>query len=248
MPYFFDALSTPLDEEHFWERLEEIWRVMHDDLMGVHFETEEEALEKAYLKSLDPNDLRLDSLFVARYRDTDDRENLLLFHARGLEALAETEVAIANRAMTAQFMHDWSELLSCHGFVTAAVMARGPDVEGKRAGLAGAKAVSLDKQRQWFSHYYLRLRPSYGSRAETENVVQSLISAILDGDIHLDPAPDVAWFEKFLNLDGNAKSNPLYGQLTFAFRDNRLSVKTMRGLVELPCDHLPLLNLEVPRP
>lgn len=248
MPYFFEVLTTPLDNDHFWQRLEEIWRIMHDDLMGVHFETEEEALEKEYRKSLDPDDLRLDSLFVARYRLTDDRENLLLFHGRGLEALAETEVAIANRAMTAQFMHEWSALLSCHGFVTAAVMARGPDVEGKRAGLAGAEVVSLDQQRQWFAHYFLRLRSSFASRGETEEAVWSLINAIIEGSIHMDPPPDVLWFEKFLNLERDAKANPHFGQLTYAFRENRLSVKTMRRLVDLPSDHLPPLNLKVPRP
>lgn len=48
MPYFFEVLKTLSDDDHLWQRLEEIWRIVHDDLMGVHFETEDEALEKVY--------------------------------------------------------------------------------------------------------------------------------------------------------------------------------------------------------
>ena len=44
-----------------------------------------------YRKALEPNDMRIDRWNVARYRETDDRENLEYFIEMGLEALAFTE-------------------------------------------------------------------------------------------------------------------------------------------------------------
>ena len=122
-----------MDDAHLWRRLREIWRVVHTDMIGVHFETEQEALDKVYRKALDPSDMRIDSLNVARYRETDDRENLAYFHEMGLRALGETEIAIRKRRLTPRFLDQWSVLLSCHGFVVAAMMARGDDMQSRRA-------------------------------------------------------------------------------------------------------------------
>lgn len=246
MPYFFEVLSTPLDDEHLWQRLEEIWQVMRDDLMGVHFETEQEALEKVYRKSLDPDDPRFDSLFVARYRATDDRDNLLFFHGRALEALAETEVAIAAQIMTAQFLNEWSVLLSCHGFVTAAVMARGPDLEHQRAGRAGGKAVSVDAQRIWFSHYFIEHYRRSEGRSATEDAIELLLNRLVTEatTFELDEVSKRFFGEMLQASDRQGD----HRSLKDTYRQTKLSVRQMRKLVHEPAVGIPLLNPKVPLP
>lgn len=247
MPYFFDVLQTPSDDDHLWQRLEEIWRIMHDDLMGVHFETEEEALEKVYRKALDPEDLRLDSLFVARYRETDDRENLLAFHQRGLKALGSTEIAIQAHRLSTEFMTEWSVLLGCHGYVTAAVMARGPDVEGKRAGLAGGQAVSVMAQRIWFSHYFLENYTRSVGRAAIEYAIEQLVNQLASGQHNFD-APTRQFFSGMLQGVDGKSSDELHRPLKNTYRENRLSIREMRRLVLLPTTGIPLLTPKLPLP
>lgn len=247
MPYFFDVLQTPLDDDHFWQRLEEIWRIVHDDLMGVHFETEEEALEKVYRKALDPEDLRLDSLFVARYRETDDRENLLAFHDRGLEALETTEIDIRARRLSTEFLTEWSVLLGCHGFLTAAVMARGPDVEGKRAGLAGGQAVSVDAQRVWFSHYFLENYRGRGGRVATEDAIEQLVNQLARGNSGLD-ASTRKFFKDMLQIDEDAPDVETHWPLKNTYRETKLSIREMQRLALLPITGIPLLTPKLPLP
>src|SRR5690606_16777570 len=119
--YFYEGLETPVSDEHFWDQLQEIWEFVHNDIMDVRFESEDAAIDKVFNDSRDPNNLRLDSLGIARYRVTDDRDNLTHFHGMALDALGETEAAITNRKMSAHFMRQWAILLSCHGYVAAAM-------------------------------------------------------------------------------------------------------------------------------
>lgn len=245
MPYFFDVLQTPNDEDHLWQRLEEIWLILHDDLMGVRFETEEEAIEGIYRKSLDPNDMRLDSLFLARYRDTDDRENLLFFHDRGLEALGTTEQAIKDRRLNTEFLTEWSVLLSCHGFVTAAVMARGPDVEGKRAGRAGGQAVSVDQQRIWFSHYFVRHYDRRIGREAVESAIEALVNQLARDELRLGLS---AAERKFFGSMLSGKADDEHRFLKDTYRERKLSIRQMRGLAQQLHDDLPCLGLKLHLP
>jgi hypothetical protein len=233
-------------DQHLWERLNEILEFVRNDLTLLHFETREEALNKKYRKSIDPNDLRADSMFVARYRETDDRENLLDFHRQALEALEDVEISVEKREMNAKFIDQWSRLLSCHGFVTAAIVARGDDMQSKRAGAGGRAATNLDAQRQWFSHYYLREEPNYSTRAQTEEAIERLVNRIVDGEISV-PGFEVGWFEAMLNLDVPA-DDPRYSTLTNSFRDGKLFRKEMKRLRALPSAGLPPLDLNLHHP
>lgn len=248
MPYFYEALETPVNSEHFWEQLQEIWEFVHNDLMDVRFEQEEEAIEKLYRDSQDPNDLRLDSLGVARYRDTDDRDNLMHFHGLGLDALDETEAAIVKREMTAHFMRQWSILLSCHGYVAAAIMARGTDVQGKRAGKAGGNAVKVDAQRVWFSHYYLDHYNRKQGRSITEDAIEKLVNHLVNGQSGLDLDSETKqFFAKMLqpSLTGAVNEHRL---LKNTYRETELSGPAMRKLRQRPIDGIPLLNPKLPLP
>ena len=94
MPYYFDEETMLSDSVERWEMLEDIWYIIDTDLTGVRFETREEAINKRYRKTLNTDDYRMDSLFVARYRETDDRENLFNFYEVGLVALKQTKLGI----------------------------------------------------------------------------------------------------------------------------------------------------------
>jgi len=244
MPYYFESLTSPIDDDHHWERIQEIWLVIKNDLEWLHFETEEEALSKVYRKSLDPNDMRFDSWNVARFRETDDRDNLLYFYdlARGL--LEEVERLIEAEQMDAKFMAAWTQLIACHGFVASAVMARGDDLQSKRAGLRGGQAKSVEAQQRWFSHYFLQIYERRTGRARAEYAVEGLVNDIVRGGQNT-PGFEPAWFEKMLDRSGRDNSHCL---LTGSFRERKLSIKKMRKLVLLPTDDLPPLDLKLPRP
>lgn len=245
MPYFFAALIA--DKGDLWGRLQEIWWIVRDDLMHVHFEGKEEALSQAYRKSLDPDDMRFDSLGVARYRETDDRENLLYFHERGLEALACTEVAIAQRRLDADFLTSWSELMACHGFVAAAMMARGDDLQSRRAGVAGGRAVDVTQQRQWFSHYFLDHYQRRSTRRPTEDAIENLVNRVLAGEFGSQSDDVVRFFDRML-AEPDAPGEGTYRQLVGTYRDTELSIRKMRELVLLPTDGIPLLDPKLPLP
>src|SRR5690606_15351834 len=106
----------------------------------------------------------------------------------------------------------------------------------------------VEPQQRWFSHYYLRERPNHKDRPATEEAVWRLINAITDGTIPVPEEFPFSWFEKCLNLEDDRETNKNYGELTYAFRQNRLSEKRMKALVLEPTEDLPPLNLEVPRP
>ncbi|MFD1940691.1 MULTISPECIES: hypothetical protein [Devosiaceae] len=198
-------------------------------------------------KALDPEDPRLDSLFVARYRDTDDRENLLAFHDRGLEALGATEIEIQARRLSTEFLTEWSVLLGCHGFVTAAVMARGPDVEAKRAGAAGGQAVSVDAQRVWFSHYFLEHYDRRQGRAATEEAIELLVNQLSRDELgfELDASTRQFFSDMLQPADGPDEK---YRVLKNTYRETKLSRPQMRKFALLPTEGIPLLDPKLPLP
>lgn len=234
MPYYFDGLDTPIEQDHEWDLFQEMWYVIHADLMGVHFETSDEALDQKYEKSLDPNDMRIDSWNVARYRETDDRENLEYFHEMGLEALAYTEAGIKNRNLDTEFIYYWSQLTSSHGYLCAAMMALGDDMQSKRAGRAAAAATNLGAQRLWFSHVYLKLQNPKEKREITDYMVVQLIQGIITDGIFPDSNFDKTWYSKILSDKGNG-----YFELTSGFQQRGLSVKEMNRLIKANDQNIP---------
>ena len=244
MPYYFDILTSPIDDAHLWERIGEIWLVIKNDLELLHFETEQEALSQVYRKSLDPDDLRFDSMNVARFRETDDRDNLLYFYDLARGAIGELEGLIEAEQMNATFMAAWTQLIACHGFVAPAVMARGDDLQSKRAGLRGGQAKSVEAQQRWFSHYFLQIYERRTGRDRAEDAVERLVNAIVQGELSV-PGFEVVWFEKMLGGSGRSEN---YRLLTTSFRDKKFSIRRMQELAQLKTDDLPPLDLRIPGP
>lgn len=247
MPYYFDTLQTPLNDKHFWERIEEMWTILEGDLRRTRFETEEEALSGKYRNSLDPDDMRVDSMFVARFRESDDRENLDHFRDRGLKAAYAVEKLILRRKVTVKLIEQWSIMVSCHGFMTASVMARGNDAHRRRAGKAGGAAVAnvfKEQQQQWFAHYFLQGYEGRGSRARTEDRVEKLVNDIVTGSIAVPNGTNLEFFEGMLQAGGKRGARHLKSY----FRDTKLSVPTMRKLVTKSSRGLPLLRKLLPLP
>jgi hypothetical protein len=234
VPYLFATLETQLDDEHLWERLREIWLVVDADLSLVHFETEQEALDKKFRKSLDPRHARIDSLNVARYRETDDRENLLLFHKMGLDALRETHVAIRKRRLTTAFLNQWSILMECHGFVVASMMARGDDLQSKRAGWVTAQAVNKDPQRKWVAHALARLMNENRRRQEADWDLAQAIK-IMRANKYVPDGYD-GWFGAILGSDGNLKGT---------YKSRHLTRKDVYRLAAEPLGDLPGIDVAI---
>lgn len=242
MPYYFETLQVPLEANHLWEWLDEAYAILRQDLSNLHFETEQEALDKTYRNSLDPNDLRIDSWNVVRYRQSDDQDNLHYFYGMARAALPRTGKLLKRRALTARFLEQWSILLSCHGFVTASVMARGNDVHRRRSGRAGGDAVrnwDLPEQRQWFAHYFLSAYERRGTRGTIEDRIEALVNEIVAGRYGVPPTVGLAFFDGMLGAERALKTS---------FRDNRLSIKKMRALVLKPTSGLPFLRKLLPLP
>jgi hypothetical protein len=241
MPYFFETLNTPLDDAHLWKRLREIWLVVHADMMGVHFETEQEALDKIYRKALDPSDTRVDSLYVARYRETDDRENLRYFHEMGLVALGETDIAIRKRRLTPRFLDQWSVLLSSHGFVLAAMMARGDDMQSRRAGRQGGEAVGKAAQKKWVAHLLQRQMDIGRHTQQAErDVAKAIRNFVAAGSFP--EGFEGEWFENLLRHDG-----PHEGQLKSTYSQHNLSEAKIKALTKEPREGLPPTDIPIPK-
>lgn len=110
MPYYFSFYEAPEIGSNDLEEIGRIWNDMKNDLLAVIFETEEEAVAQKFRKHTDPTGACFNSWELARFRQTDDREQLLYAHDLGLEALAYTESAIKSGKIDTNFLYYWGML------------------------------------------------------------------------------------------------------------------------------------------
>ncbi len=68
MPYYFDSYDAPSSGAQDLSFFFEIWNDMKNDLMGVIFETKEEAVAQKYRKHGDPTEFRYFDWSLVRYR------------------------------------------------------------------------------------------------------------------------------------------------------------------------------------
>lgn len=124
---YYDAWEgLPKTNEQFWERLEESFVFIKFDILSP-LETREEALKR------DGNDkLREHFGGLIRYRDTDDRDNLLYFREKGIDLLAEVRYLLDQRRATRELLIRWAKLMYCHGWVSNAIFSGGDDRLGSR--------------------------------------------------------------------------------------------------------------------
>ncbi len=57
MLYYFNLIDDPPKTKNMWKLLQQMWDMIHIDLMGVYFKIKEDALNKRFRKSLDPRPL-----------------------------------------------------------------------------------------------------------------------------------------------------------------------------------------------
>ncbi len=172
----------------------------------------------------------------------------MYFHELGLEALRHTEDALETGKLDSKLLYYWGMLSACHGYVLCAYLAQGNDLLGERAGAASREATSLEKHQKWFAHVFFRSELEGLTRDQKTEEIEKLVAAIIDPSRDDHSSLDVEWFKKFLNLKEPAEENDFYGQLTFAFRDRKLTQKHMRKLAGEAADDVPSVNLLFPTP
>ncbi|MEP1340599.1 MAG: hypothetical protein ABJK46_01565 [Ekhidna sp.] len=246
MPYYHDFFEVDDTKPIDWEHLEEIWNLIKNDLLDFHFETKDDALVNKNAPSSDKGERRYSSWSLVRFRKSDDEEMLRGMHDMGLEALAYVEHYIENKIFDMHLLRYWGQLTACHGYVLCAALAKSNDLSHDRAGLAGGKATTLDKHKQWFSHYYFKFGKSIKERKSIEGQIVAVIKSIVS-----DPETtqaDKDWFFKFFPDGVNEDNIQKFTPLKNAFSDRKFYKKHMEELIKRPSEDLPFLDKTIPDP
>lgn len=252
MPYYFDEHVAPKPGRMGLEEIQCIWEIIKNDLLGVKFETKNQAMSKESRGQNDEFENRYFDWSLIRYRKTDDRDMIVYFHELGLEALAYTEQALEHNRIDANFLYYWGMLSACHGYVMCAALANGNDLASDRAGAASKSKTSLQLQKVWYSHYLLREWPNCKNRTEAEERLLRLVLAVVNGDFPELTDKQREWCERIIStdktvfIDGKEQPNPRYRMLTKSFLE--LSRKDMNKLLSHSTTGLPPLDLEIPPP
>jgi hypothetical protein len=218
--------GLPNSNDQFWQRLEESFAYIEWDILSK-VESREEALER------DEIDKQREHFGgVIRYRDTDDRDNLLYFREKGIDLLAEVRFLLDQRRSTRELLIRWGELMFCHGWMANAVFSGGDDLGYKRAALQGAKAKSRDQQKRWVAHLLAaELDQGKARKLADREVAKRLNDAKATG--RLPPEISGAWIALILHANG---------QLRQTYTQKHLSEKEIRQLVSEPNNDLPPLD------
>lgn len=229
MPYYFTDVPADMGFEELWDWFDEAYFHIKSDLVGLRFETFDEAVARVLPISTNPDEYLGATLGIVRFRRTDDRNNLLYFYEEALSLIGELAGDIEARQMSPQFVRKWSMLMSYHGFVVSSIMAHGHDVPKPPPN-------SLYHHKRWFAYQFLDLRDAGLSRPDAEDIVEDFIRQIVSGRFAM-AREWRAWFKRFLS--------PQHGGLTNAFRQGELSESRMKELVRLPYGNLPRIQLEL---
>jgi hypothetical protein len=224
---YYDAWDgLPKTDEQFWQRLEDSFEFIERDIL-FRIETREEALKRD-----EDEKLREHLGGVIRYRDTDDRDNLLYFREKGIDLLAEVRFLLDERRFTRELFIRWGELMYCHGWVSNAIFSGGDDLGYERAALAGTKAKSRDKQRRWMAHLLAaELDQRKPRKLADRDVAARLSSAKATGSLPKEIDKD--WLGTILHKNG---------QLRDTYSQKHFSEKEIRRLVSEPAEGLPPLD------
>jgi hypothetical protein len=218
--------DLPANERQFWDRLEECFFFMECNLLS-RVETEDEALERT---ESDKDREHYGGLI--RYRDTDDRENLLYFLENGRELLPIVRELLAQRKLSQEFFIKWADLNYCHGWVSNAIFSGGDDLGYSRAGLEGTKAKSRDLQRRWVARLLLaELDRGKPQQLAERDVARRLNRAKNEGSLPKEIIDD--WLNKIIHQNG---------QLRATYCQKHFSKNTIRQLASEPAEGLPPLD------
>lgn len=220
----YEPWDQPESQTAFWERVIAEYDEACATLLSVHFETEMEAKEGKYTSPLDARDMRMDTLFVHRFRRSDDRENIQHFREMGLRLLERVGKQIDDRLVTPEFAGCWGKLMFCVGFVSVGQFATGNDAGHLRAGKGGGEKVSSDKYKQWLSPILLHFYEKNGTLTKAREEVAEYLRAVrLSSSAH-ESAKEYA--DQILGENGDLKS-------TYA---ERFGLDAIRRLAAKPDD------------
>lgn len=128
-------------------------------------------------------------------------------------------------------------------------MVTGSDISRLISGEASRKKLNRDAQKKWFTHNYFRDEILHPFREQRTEKIGDLVNWILESDPEGCRDWGVAWFERLLNLDVSpGKKNENYGLISGAYREKKLSMKTMKVLLADPTDDIPPVDLPFPTP
>lgn len=247
MPYFHDSYEGPGPGTD-WDQIEEIYCMVRAELMSFYVESKDEAMAEANRPHKDINCFRHLDWSLVPFRKTNDEGMLEYYLDEGRKAADGVGKLIEQRQMTGQLLFHWGKMTACHGFVLSAALANGTDLGHERAGAAAARATNRDAQRRWFAQQYFRAELEGLSRPQRTDRIAALVNWILENDPPECREWETSWFEKLVNVEDDAASNPHYGQLYGAFSDKKLSQKDMKALLKEPADDLPPIDLKFPTP
>jgi hypothetical protein len=220
----WDDLPSSYDE--FWQRLEESFFFMEADLLHP-VETREEALARE-----ESDKCREHFGGLIRYRDTDDRDNLLYFRERGIELLAEVRWLLDQRKFTRRLFIRWGELNFCHGWISNAIFSGGDDLGYHRAAIEGTTAKSRDSQRRWVARLLVVELDRGKPRQVAERDVARRITQVRETGSLAEIVSD-EWLAKILHNNG---------QLRATYSQKHFPEKLIRQLASEPAEDMPPLD------
>jgi hypothetical protein len=218
--------DLPSSDDEFWQRLEESFFFIECDLLHP-VESREEALAR---RGHDAPGTHFGGLI--RYRDTDDRDNLLYFRERGIELLAEVRWLLDRREFTRRLFIRWGELNFCHGWISNAIFSGGDDLGYRRAAIEGTTAKSRDRQKRWVA----RLLVAELDRGKPRQVAERDIAC------RINQVRKTGSLAEFVSDEWLAKILHNNGQLRATYSQKHFSDKLIRQLVSESAEELPPLD------
>jgi hypothetical protein len=201
MMFFIDdkTVASASDDE-FWSSIEKTFELAEETLLNIYFETEEDARNGTYRSALDPEDFRIDTQYVHRFRRSDDRANIEAYRNEGVELLPSLQRQIERREINQDFAHNWGKLMFCFGFTAVGVFATGNDAASLRAGKAGgeAKQAGSAKKNVWFAKLIVHFLQKGGSLKAAQNAATKHIQALKANNLG---SFSDGWLDVFLNAD-----------------------------------------------
>ena len=197
-----------------WRELERVFEDLRDLIETVRPETRDEAIDRTYPEWFDPEvGLIVRAWLLIPYRRSNDPETVMLQLEAARSLVPELERLFERREPTLAFLECWGAFCSTASVIESIYVSEGDDAGPDRAGRAGAKAVSKDRQRRWVAHLLHRLLSQGLTRAKAEEKVAEYIRGILN-DGQFPVGFDSKWFKAIMD-NAEYELNTRYGEKHF---------------------------------
>lgn len=246
-----DYLDTMTDES-FWRRMQLRFDAL-SSLFDMRLETVEEAVgheetigDKEEWVSDAPRWDGHRAWLLLPYIDALDQTRLQEQFDIGRGLVPSIHDRLRKWELSPSFLHDWGQFCAAAGLIEFIYFSN-TSIGHRRSALAGGKAVTeySEAHKRWYAHYFLRIYKR-GQWKQTEEAIERLIIAIIDGGIPVPAGYDVKWFEAILQVDD--PKSPDYLRVRPAFRRRDFSTPKMETLIATGVEGIPPVDLEIPDP